>query len=86
MCIFEHVVDNIYLGDLQSTHKKELMKDIAITIDLSNLSSHKYHEFSNKRYNHLEMKDLTSFDITPIVQRFDQILEQCQPIDNISKA
>lgn len=72
-----HIVDNIYLGDLESVTNLSLMKEIDVIIDVSN---QRYHEDPSKTYYHY---DLTPPTIDKIIHKFDQIVAQTPNEQNI---
>ena len=72
-----HIVDNIYLGDLESVTNLSIMKEINVIIDVSN---QRYHEDPSKIYYHYE---LTPSTIDKITHKFDQIVAQTPNEQNI---
>ena len=73
IAIFDHIIDNMYLGDINAVKDSVLMEEIDVVINVSNL---KYPEFPAKKYFHLEMYDNPSFKIDPVLDQFDRIMEE----------
>ena len=74
--MMRHVINNIYIGDLDSVKDVRKMRSIDVIIDLSDS---RYEELKNKRYIHMKMKDLTSFQIDEVIDQFDQVMKQIEP-------
>lgn len=77
MVVFDHIIDNIYLGDLESVTKCFTMKKIDVIIDVSN---QQYYEYPSKKYYHF---DLTPHTMNDVIRRFDQVVEQTSNKMNI---
>jgi protein-tyrosine phosphatase len=74
--IFDHIINNIYLGDIEAIHDSVCMEDIDIIINASNS---RYVEDPSKKYYHFDIHDTPSYKIYDDIDRFDAIMEQIKP-------
>jgi protein tyrosine phosphatase len=72
MVVFDHIIDNIYLGDIDAVQ----MKNIDVVI---NVSGQRYEELPDRQYYHLDMSTV----LTDTIVRFDTIMWTINPSTNV---
>lgn len=77
---FDHIIDNLYLGDLESTVSTNLGKfNIKIVVNASNSE---YVKCENITYFKFHIDDETNFDIYPYFEEFIKLINE-NPDKNI---
>jgi protein-tyrosine phosphatase len=77
MVVFDHIIDNIYLGDLEAVQNHKIMRKIDVVI---NVSEERYDEDHLKRYYHMR---LTSDTMIDVIHKFNHIIEHTPKNSNI---
>jgi protein-tyrosine phosphatase len=74
--VFDHIIDNIYLGDIEAIKDIICMEDMDIVINASNSRNL---EDPSKKYHQFDIHDRPSYKIYGDIDRFDAIMEQIEP-------
>lgn len=80
MPIFDHIVDNIYLGNIDAVKDSLCMEDIDVVINLSNS---RYQEYSQTTYYHMDISDNTDSNIRQFFDQLDEIVKNTNSNHNI---
>jgi protein-tyrosine phosphatase len=71
---FDHIIDNLYLGDLESASIQHIVdNDIQIVFNISNCN---YEENQNVEYYHYNIDDESSADIIQFFEHFITLVKQ----------
>ena len=68
---FDHVINNIYLGDITAANDPNCLKTIDIIINISNS---RYEQASNIEYHHFDLEDNRNADISQFFDKFIAIV------------
>jgi protein-tyrosine phosphatase len=72
---YDHIIDNLYLGDIEAAYDSSCINNINIVVNISNT---KYNEFIDKEYHYFDIEDNKNENIS-------QFFEKCVYIINIAK-
>ena len=72
---FDHIINNIYLGDIVSATDKNCLKNINIIINISNS---RYKEEPNIKYYHFDIDDNRTETISRFFSRFTDIIKESE--------
>jgi protein-tyrosine phosphatase len=78
MC--NHIIGNIYLGNISAASSAKCLDGIDIIINLSNT---RYIELPKKTYHHIDMPDSANFSLNHVIEQFDTIIEATPKDKNI---
>lgn len=69
---FDHIIHNIYLGDIVAATNKDCLKNIDIIINISNS---RYKEEPNIIYHHFDIDDNRNVQILELLDKFMEIIK-----------
>ena len=71
---FDHVVDNIYLGDREAAESHKLLSEHKIQV-IVNISNSRYQEYNGITYYHFDIDDNKNENIAEYFGKLDEILK-----------
>ncbi len=72
---FDHIEENVYLGDVESAQSKELLSKHQIKI-IVNISNSRYREYEDIQYHHIDIEDDKDVSIHPYFDFVNQLIEE----------
>ncbi len=72
---FDHIINNIYLGDREGVLSKSLLDKHNIKI-IINISNTRYDEYENRLYYHFDIDDNKNEDISIFFNQFMEIINE----------
>ncbi len=72
---FNHIEENVYLGDVESAQSKELLSKHQIKI-IVNISNSRYREYEDIQYHQIDIEDDKDVSIHPYFDFVNQLIEE----------